>query len=155
MVWNWMYSFRHEPLTEEDRLERGSGNGPDHVDQTTFRSLRHKGNNWLIDRQVQKTDTFSGIDGINTQDRAVQESMGPVVDRSKEHLGPADRAIIVARRLLLQAIKTVSEGGNPPGTDTSYYQTRAIERILPQGVAWRDALLPEMYVTSEPMAAAH
>ena len=155
MVWNWVYSFRDEPLTEEDRLERGSGNGPDHVDQTTFRSLRHKGNNWLIDRQVQKTDTFSGIDGINTQDRAVQESMGPVVDRSKEHLGPADRAIIVARRLLLQAIKTVSEGGDPPGTDTSYYQARAIERILPQGVAWRDALLPEMYATPEPMAAAH
>ena len=154
-VWNWMYSFRDEPLTEEDRLERGNGNGPDHVDQTTFRSLRHKGNNWLIDRQVQKTDTFSGIDGINTQDRAVQESMGPVVDRSKEHLGPADRAIIVARRLLLQAIKTVSEGGNPPGTDTSYYQARAIERILPQGVAWRDALLPEMYAIPEPVAAAH
>jgi phenylpropionate dioxygenase-like ring-hydroxylating dioxygenase large terminal subunit len=154
-VWNWMYSFRDEPLTEEDRLERGNGNGPDHVDQTTFRSLRHKGNNWLIDRQVQKTDTFSGIDGINTQDRAVQESMGPVVDRSKEHLGPADRAIIVARRLLLQAVKTVSEGGDPPGTGSSYYQARAIERILPQGVAWRDALLPEMYATPEPVAAAH
>jgi phthalate 4,5-dioxygenase len=155
MVWNWMYSFRDEPLTEEDRFERGSGNGPDHVDQTTFRSSRHKGNNWLIDRQVQKTDTFSGIDGINTQDRAVQESMGPVVDRSKEHLGPADRAIIVARRLLLQAVKTVSEGGDPPGTGTSYYQARAIERILPQGVAWRDALLAEMYATPEPVAAAH
>ena len=41
----------------------------------------------------------------------MQESMGPIVDRSKEHLGPADRAIIVARRLLLQAVKTVQEGG--------------------------------------------
>jgi hypothetical protein len=76
MVWNWVYSFGDEPLTEEDRLERGSGNGPDHVDQKTFRSFRNKGNNWLIDRQVQKTETFSGIDGINTQDRATQESMG-------------------------------------------------------------------------------
>ena len=155
MVWNWVYSFSDEPLMEEDRLERGSGNGPDHVDQITFRSLRHKGNNWLIDRQVQKTDTFSGIDGINTQDRAVQESMGRVVDRSKEHLGPADRAIIVARRLLLQAVKTVGEGGDPPGTGTSCHQARAIERILPQGVAWRDALLPEMYATPEPIAAVH
>jgi len=154
MVWNWMYSFGDEPLTEEDRLERGSGNGPDHVDQTTFRSLRHKGNNWLIDRQVQKADTFSGIDGINTQDRAVQESMGRIVDRSKEHLGPADRAIIVARRLLLQAVKTVQEGGDPLGADTSYYNARAVEQILPQGVAWRDALLSEMYPASEPLAAA-
>jgi phenylpropionate dioxygenase-like ring-hydroxylating dioxygenase large terminal subunit len=154
MVWNWAYSFGDEPLTEEDRLERGSGNGPDHVDQKTFRSLRNKGNNWLIDRQVQKTETFTGIDGINTQDRAIQESMGPIVDRSQEHLGPADRAIIVARRLLLQAVKTVQEGGDPLGTDTSYYQARAIEQVLPKGVAWRDALLPAMYAVSEPLAAA-
>jgi hypothetical protein len=103
---------------------------------------------------VQKTETFTGIDGINTQDRAVQESMGAIVDRSQEHLGPADRAIIVARRLLLQAVKTVQEGGDPLGTDTSYYQARAIEKILPRGVAWRDALLSEMYPTPEPMAAA-
>jgi phenylpropionate dioxygenase-like ring-hydroxylating dioxygenase large terminal subunit len=154
MVWNWVYSFGDEPLTEEDRLERGSGNGPDHVDQTTFRSFRHKGNNWLIDRQVQKTETFSGIDGMNTQDRATQESMGPIVDRSREHLGPADCAIIVARRLLFQAVKAVQEGSDPLGTDTSYYQARAIEKILPRGMAWRDALLPEMYATPEPMAAA-
>ena len=58
------------------------------------------------------------------------------------------------RRLLLQAIKTVQEGGDPLGTDTSYYQARAIEKILPRGIAWRDALLPEMYPTIEPMAAA-
>ena len=72
----------------------------------------------------------------------------------KEYLGPADRAIIVARRLLLQAVKTVEEGGDPPGADTSYYQARAVEQILPRGVAWRDALLPEMYPTVEPLAAA-
>jgi phenylpropionate dioxygenase-like ring-hydroxylating dioxygenase large terminal subunit len=155
MVWNWMYSFGEEPLNDEDRLERGNGNGPDHVDQQTFRSFRNQGNNWRIDRQVQRTETFSGIDGINTQDRAVQESMGPIVDRSKEHLGPADRAIIMMRRLLLQAIKTVRDGGDPPGVDTSYYQARAIEKILPKGVAWREGLLREMYAEAEPVAAAH
>ena len=37
---------------------------------------------------MQKTETFSGIDGINVQDRAIQESMGPLCDRSQEHLGP-------------------------------------------------------------------
>jgi phenylpropionate dioxygenase-like ring-hydroxylating dioxygenase large terminal subunit len=154
MVWNWMYSFGDEPLTEEDRLERDSGNGPDHVDPRTFRSKVNRRNGWLIDRQVQKTETFTGIEGINAQDRGVQESMGPIVDRSKEYLGPADRAIIVTRRLLLQAIKTVGEGGDPPGVDTSYYQARAVERILPKGVQWREALLPEMYPGAEPVAAA-
>lgn len=62
-----------------------------------FRSRSHKRNDYHIDRQAQKTETFTGIRGVNIQDRAIQESMGPVVDRSQEHLGPADRAIIVAR----------------------------------------------------------
>src|SRR5919109_3078571 len=110
MVWNWMYSFGDEPLTEEDRLERDSGNGPDHVDPRTFRSKVNRRNGWLIDRQVQKTETFTGINGINAQDRAVQESMGAIVDRSREHLGPADRAVIQARRLLLEAVRAVERG---------------------------------------------
>jgi phthalate 4,5-dioxygenase oxygenase subunit len=154
MVWNWMYSFGAEGLSEEDRLERGIGNGPENVEQSgEFRCFRNKRNDWMIDRQVQKTETFTGIEGINTQDRAIQEGMGPTVDRSKEHLGPADRAIIATRRLLLQAVKTVREGGNPPGTDTSYYQARAIEKIFPRGLGWREELLPAMYVDAGTLAA--
>jgi hypothetical protein len=71
--------------------------------------------------------------------------MGPVVDRSGEYLGPADKAIITMRRLLLQAIKTVEEGGAPPAADASYYQLRAVERIVRDGVDWRNELLPAMY----------
>jgi nitrite reductase/ring-hydroxylating ferredoxin subunit len=147
-VWNFTANFS-EPLTEEDRRESGNGNGPDHVDQSTFRSFRNARNNWGIDRGVQKTETFSGIEGINTQDRAVQESMGPIVDRSREYLGPADKAIIAARRLLLEAIKTVQAGGAPPAADDSYYQLRAVERIVPSGQSWRDVLLPLMSPAAE------
>jgi phthalate 4,5-dioxygenase len=152
MVWNFMYSL-DEPLTDEQRREYGNGNGPDHVDQTTFRSIRHMRNNWGIDRSVQKTETFSGIEGVNTQDRAVQESMGPVVDRSQEYLGPADKAIITMRRLLLQAINTVEAGGDPPAADDSYYRLRAVERIVSDGVDWREEMLPAMYQT-EPSAVS-
>ena len=140
--------------SDDDRMERGNGNGPDYVEQSgEFRSFRNKRNNWMIDRKVQKYETFTGIDGINTQDRAVQEGMGPIVDRSKEHLGPADRAIIATRRLLLNAVKTVQAGGNPPGTDTSYYQARAIEKIFPRAETWRETVLPEMYAEDQPVAA--
>ena len=145
MVWNFQYTYGEEGLTEKDQLEVGYGNGPDAVDQKTFRSFRNAGNNYLIDRQVQKTETYTGIEGINAQDRAVQESMGPIVDRSREYLGPADKAIIATRRLLLDAVKTVQRGGSPPATDTSYYNLRAIDRIVPEGTPWRDALLPLMY----------
>jgi hypothetical protein len=146
MVWNFMFRFAEDPpLTDDERREYGNGNGPDHVDQATFRAIRNARNNWGIDRQVQKSETFSGIEGVNTQDRAVQESMGPIVDRSEEYLGPADKAIIAMRRLLLQAVRTVQAGGDPPAADESYYSLRALERILPEGVDWRESMLPLMY----------
>jgi phthalate 4,5-dioxygenase oxygenase subunit len=147
MVWNWYYALPDEaPLNEEDRLLRSSGNGPQDVDfANEFRSRHNKKNNYQIDRQAQKTETFTGITGINVQDRAVQESMGPIVDRSKEHLGPADRAIIVARQQLLHALKANQEGGTPLGLAPTYYTIRAPERVLSNDVDWHETLLPEMY----------
>jgi phthalate 4,5-dioxygenase len=143
MVYNWAYS-PGAPLTDTDRLERGLGNGPVHVDPSTFRSLSNSTNNYRIDRAVQRHESYTGIDGINVQDRAIQESMGPIVDRSKEHLGPADKAIIQARKLLRQAVMTVEAGGKPDGTGTSYYTLRAHEAVLPNGADWRQTVTPEM-----------
>jgi phenylpropionate dioxygenase-like ring-hydroxylating dioxygenase large terminal subunit len=142
MVYNWEHSTT-EPLTDEDRLERRLGNGPLDVDQTTFRAKRNRENGYLLDRRVQKTETFTGIDGINAQDRAVQESMGPIVDRSREHLGPADRAVIQARRMLLQATRTVEAGGIPPGVEPTYYTLHPAEAVVPRATDWRTLLAPD------------
>jgi hypothetical protein len=144
MVYNWSYSTTDEPLNDADRLERGLGNGPLHVDQSTFRSTANRQNNYLIDRAVQRSESFTGIDGINVQDRAIQETMGPIVDRSKEHLGPADKAIIQMRRILLQALKTVQEGGTPAGVWPSYYTLRAALEVLPRSADWRKILAPDI-----------
>ncbi len=124
-------------------METNLGNGPLHVDQKTFRSKANRANDYGLDRNVQKIETFSGIDGINAQDRALQESMGKIVDRSKEHLGPADKAIIQARKLLRQAVKTVEAGSTPDGVNTSYYTLRANEQVLPRAADWRRELTPE------------
>jgi hypothetical protein len=70
--------------------------------------------------------------------------MGRIVDRSKEHLGPADKAIIQARKLLREAVKTVQSGGNPAGTSASYYPLRAHEAVLPRDADWRREMTPEM-----------
>ena len=145
MVWNWGYSLE-KPLTQEQKEESRIGNGPADVDQKTFRSIRNSRNDWLIDREVQRTDTFTGIEGINAQDRAVQEAMGPVVNRSQEHLGQTDRAVIQARKMLLQAIRTIQDGGTPPAADESYYGIRAIEEVLPADVKGLEALHEKMYV---------
>jgi phenylpropionate dioxygenase-like ring-hydroxylating dioxygenase large terminal subunit len=146
MVYNWDYSFTDAPLTDEDRLERWLGNGPFDVDQTTFRSIRNRRNNYLMDRDVQRTETFTGIDGINNQDRAIQEGMGRIVDRSREHLGPADRAVIQARKLLLEAVKTVESGGTPRGVAATYYTLRAGEAVIPRDADWREISTSEQPV---------
>jgi phenylpropionate dioxygenase-like ring-hydroxylating dioxygenase large terminal subunit len=147
MVYNWMYCLTDSPMTDQERLEVRAGNGPLDVDQTTFRSRKNRANNYLIDRRVQKTETFTGIDGINIQDRAIQESMGRICDRTREHLGPADKAIIQARRLLLGAVKTVQAGGTPAGAGPSYYPLRASEGVIPRDADWREVLTPEMATT--------
>jgi hypothetical protein len=108
-------------------------------------------NKYLIDREDQRLRTYTGIGGgANVQDRAIQESMGAIADRTLERLGTTDRAIINARRALLTAIKTVQDGGDPPGTGTSYYGCHAYEMVVPAGTHWWDALKPGLY--QEPLA---
>ena len=99
----------------------------------------------MIEREIQKHETFTGIEGINTQDQAIQESMGSIVNRSKEHLAASDMAIVIARRMLLGASSTVADGGDPPGTGESYYNVRAIDDILPKGADWKEAMSDKLY----------
>ncbi|HEY1504769.1 MAG TPA: Rieske 2Fe-2S domain-containing protein [Stellaceae bacterium] len=145
MVWNFYHSYGHEPIGDREVSDTSGNAYGTHVDiNDGFRSLRNRGNDWGIDRAMQKTETYTGIAGINQQDRAVQESMGPIVDRSRENLGPADKAVVATRKLLLEAMETVERGGDPPGVGSSYYEARAAELVLPKVVNWRNDLLPLM-----------
>jgi phthalate 4,5-dioxygenase oxygenase subunit len=71
--------------------------------------------------------------------------MGPIVDRTQEHLANIDNAIVAARLLLLRAVKTVQAEGDPPGIGSSYYSVRAIEKIVPSTIRWQVALKKEIY----------
>ena len=79
--------------------------------------------------------------------------MGPIVDRSREHLGPADRAIIAGRKLLIEAARVVQDGAMPRGSGTSYYNVRASEKIFPRAKDWREVMLPEMHPSGEGIRA--
>ena len=114
-----------------------------------FRKKRNKDHDWLIDRQIQKTETYTGIAGNHNQDHAVQESMGPIVDRTQEHLCDTDLQIILARKFLLEAVRMVQEGGEPRGVQPSYYTVRATERVLEDGTRWRETLR-HLYNRSSP-----
>jgi phenylpropionate dioxygenase-like ring-hydroxylating dioxygenase large terminal subunit len=145
MVWNFYHSYGDEELGQRESQESSGNAYGSQVDiKNGFRPIRNRSNNWMIDRQMQKTETYTGITGINQQDRAVQESMGRIVDRTKENLGPADRAVVATRKLLLEAVDAVQRNEDPPGVGTGYYEARAAELVLPKGASWRDQLLPLM-----------
>jgi phthalate 4,5-dioxygenase oxygenase subunit len=70
-----------------------------------LRKLKNMDNNYDQDRELMKVGNYSGIRGIANQDHAVTESMGPIVDRAKEHLGTSDLPLIQMRRILLDSVK--------------------------------------------------
>jgi phthalate 4,5-dioxygenase oxygenase subunit len=70
-------------------------------------------NDYLVDREVQRTSTFTGIHGIRAQDAAMTESQGTIADRTKEYLGSSDTAIIAARKRLLLAARALMRGEEP------------------------------------------
>ena len=78
-------------------------------------------NDYLIDRQRQRTDSFSGLPGIAPEDQAVTESMGGIIDRSLEHLAPSDRMIAVTRRMLLTTAGALEKGEMGPAKDGVLY----------------------------------
>lgn len=73
-----------------------------------------KRNDYGFDPYQQRTSTYTGMgDDINVHDQWAVESMGPIQDRTKEHLGYSDKAIAAYRRLLMRAIRDVEEGRDP------------------------------------------
>lgn len=106
----------------------------------TYWLKRNLDNDYLIDREVQRTRTFTGIEGVNTQDYAIQEGMGPIVDRSEEALGSTDRAIQACRRMLLRLMDDLEQGKTPQGTEPeSYREVRGADALVPHGTDWREA----------------
>src|SRR5262249_27597472 len=86
----------------------------------------NKDNDYLIDRAAQKAGkTFSGVAGFAMQDASLQESMGPICDRTKENLVSTDNGIIMARHRLMRAAKALAEKGiTPPGVDPAHSRGR-------------------------------
>ena len=141
MVYNWIGKYGEDPLGagEREMLEWSRGRAPGEIGDG-HRKLRNRDVDWLIDRAVQKTETYSGIEGINNQDHAVQESMGPIVDRTRENLGTTDAAVIATRRILLARLRNEAPDEDPPGVAPTYYGVRAIERVVDAEVDWRTEL---------------
>jgi phthalate 4,5-dioxygenase len=139
----WAWSINYHPgrnLKAEELKAMREGKGI-HVQYVpgTFIPLQNKSNDYLIDREGQKSGhTFSGVEGIAMQDASLQESMGPIQDRARENLCPTDRGIVMARRRLLQAAMANRDGGPVPALRAEEQRVRSCSIELPQSQHFRE-----------------
>jgi len=132
-----------EPLDGEGESEAGQGGylseGTHWFEQ--WRPAGNRANDYFIDREAQRTKSFTGIPGFPLQDKMATEGMGSILDRTAEHLGTTDTVIIAMRRRLIAAARGLrDEGVTPPGVDQpDAYAVRSAIVNLPVGLNWVEA----------------
>jgi phthalate 4,5-dioxygenase len=132
-----------EPIRAEERVRFAAMSGlrPGIDFGADYRKFATRETNWNQDRAaMDRGETFTGFHGVNIEDLVVQESMGRIYDRTKEHLGTSDIAVIRMRRLMLDAVRRFEAEGAPPlglAEPVDYARLRAEERIVPHEVPWQ------------------
>jgi hypothetical protein len=132
--WAWSFDYHPtRPLTEAEGAAMRAGMGVHSANDANYRPIANKDNDYLMDREAQRLgETYSGIKGIALQDASLQESMGPIVDRTKERLVATDAGIIKARQKLRKAaLALAQEGAEPVGNRTQDQKVRSVAIVLP------------------------
>jgi phthalate 4,5-dioxygenase oxygenase subunit len=154
MTTTFAYRYRvDKPLDDEDlkeinsgvsfppRMQRGSLEMRNGYVIDTFLPSANKSNDYLVDRELQRTESFTGIFGVNTQDRGLQESMGGIsgdwpgiVDRAHENLVASDLPVVAARRKLVKIAKELRQGVEPVAVaKPESYAVRGMAMLSPIG----------------------
>lgn len=139
MHYSVFFSTDGTPIDEDEIRENVNWHPGVNVD-SGYRLDICEANGWKQDRVAMKDGTlYSGVKGFPLQDVACQESMGPIVDRSHEHLGTSDIAIIRMRRRMLENIARVADGLPAIGTagDVDYPLLRSEQRVIPIDEPWQ------------------
>ncbi len=105
-----------------------------------FNGIRTRENDYLQDRAAMAAGNFTGIQGIPNQDIAMWEGMGPIGDRTVERLGASDVAVAAFRRLMVEAARTMQNGGPAIGTTSPRIPHATIssyEGVVSKTVNWR------------------
>jgi phthalate 4,5-dioxygenase oxygenase subunit len=108
-----------------------------------YRKIRNLQNNYLQDRQVQATVNYTGIENFLNHDGCATETMGPIYDRSREHLGVSDKAVIAVRKYLINAVNEFQTGKEPPHIVRDAARNRfphidTFAQTIPANINWRD-----------------
>jgi nitrite reductase/ring-hydroxylating ferredoxin subunit len=133
--WRYDIGFRRGRAVREEEVHRRKQINPDYT------RVRNARNNYLQDRELQKTLSFTGIQDFLNHDACATESMGAIFDRSREHLGASDKAVIAVRKCLLSAVREVQAGQEPPhlvyAAERNWFpHIDCFAYLLPQSINW-------------------
>jgi phenylpropionate dioxygenase-like ring-hydroxylating dioxygenase large terminal subunit len=125
MIWAVEY-HPNRPLRDDEMAWSRDQHRYIHVETLpgSLRPLRNRDNDYLVDRELQSSGkSWTAIKGLGLQDSAIQESMGPIADRTREHLNRGDEVIIKVRNHFLRMLK--SGDMRLPGLEAASYRVRA------------------------------
>ncbi len=139
----WVWTFTHHPVRdlsadEHAALQSGEGIYAELI-PGTFEPKANRANGYLMNRADQRAGRhYSGVPGIAMQDASLQESCGPIHDRSRETLASTDTGIIMARNRLLRAARNLERGEQPPALDPQSHHLRSASFLRPAGIPFGD-----------------
>ncbi|MCC2099167.1 MAG: Rieske 2Fe-2S domain-containing protein [Hyphomicrobiales bacterium] len=136
---HWYYYMNpFGPVPDWYRFNALDRSGPDDDDFAADRG--NEANMWHQDREAMKNGHFSGLTkNFVYEDFIIEESMGPISDRSQEFLGSSDIVIVRTRRMLLKALEDHANGKMPFGLDDNldYRAIRALAVRYPAELDWK------------------
>ncbi|MDQ7903595.1 Rieske 2Fe-2S domain-containing protein [Phytohabitans sp. ZYX-F-186] len=154
-TYTWTFSFRDDRPLDAQEVARWRAGGGLHAPLVpgTLTPTMNRGNDYLINRDLQASASMTGISNVGMQDAAVQENMGPHMpgtvaelgsrmDRGSERLGSADAGVVATRRVLLAAAAALDKDATirPPGVlSEDQAQARPYPSMLvPEETGWHE-----------------
>jgi predicted HicB family RNase H-like nuclease len=128
------------PLTEAEVSQRREGHGfHPKLEEGTYKRARNKENDYLIERKTSGANPLASISNQFELALVLEESMGAIVDRTREQLDENDIAVVAARRMLMKAAIDLREGTEPAAAHMGHaYNVRAASTTLGKGATIED-----------------
>lgn len=136
--WKYVFMFSRGNPLDDAQLSRSSTEL-----EVDYRLTRNSANRYRQDRESMEAKAYTGM-GVNFQshDAYATESQGPVQDRTMENLVSSDKAIVAARKLLLNAIQDVQEGKDPQhvvrdAKSNSFQHLVVVSEVISASTNWK------------------
>src|SRR5690606_37289991 len=141
--WIYTYAWNPErPFTSDEVARFKAGHGVIAEVDEHFVPIRNRANEYLIDRELQKHQTFTGVRGVAEQDAMIHDSQGRIADRTREHLCASDAAVVRFRRTVLAQAKALASGVQPTAPFMPQaYKLRSGSWMASEGVSFEEVML--------------